>query len=170
MGRGHAWLNGLSQVEAERALVRCCGSSRWVAGMLAQRPFASEQVLYERALEVWSGLTADDYLEAFSHHPEIGASLDALRARFADTSQWSAAEQAGVGHADEATLAALRDENLAYRQRFGFIFIVCASGKSATEMLALLRARLPHTPHDELWVAAQEQAKITALRLEKLAP
>jgi len=110
-----------------------------------------------------------DMLEAFSHHPEIGSDLAALRQRFASTAAWSSAEQAGVAGADDATLEALRDGNVRYRERFGYVFLVCATGKSAAEMLALLQARLPHDADTELRVAAGEQAKITRLRLEKLS-
>jgi 2-oxo-4-hydroxy-4-carboxy-5-ureidoimidazoline decarboxylase len=109
-----------------------------------------------------------DLLEAFSHHPEIGADIASLRQRFASTAAWSAAEQAGVAGADDATLEALRDGNVRYREKFGYVFLVCATGKTAAEMLALLRARLAHDADAELQVAAAEQAKITRLRLEKL--
>jgi 2-oxo-4-hydroxy-4-carboxy-5-ureidoimidazoline decarboxylase len=111
-----------------------------------------------------------DILEAFSHHPEIGGDLDALRARFPTTAAWSTSEQSAVTDADRETLEALRDGNAAYRERFGHLFIVCATGKSAQEMLALLRARLANDPEAELRVAAAEQARITRLRLEKLTP
>jgi len=136
--------------------------------MLARLPFASHTALYAAAVEVWAQLGPDDYREAFSHHPEIGANLDELRAKFAKTAAWSQAEQSAALGASEATLHALRDGNRAYRERFGFSFIVCATGKSAEEMLALLQARLKHAPDLELDIAATEQAKITHLRLEKL--
>jgi 2-oxo-4-hydroxy-4-carboxy-5-ureidoimidazoline decarboxylase len=158
----------MSEPEARDALERCCGANRWVAGMLAARPFDDDGALFEAADSVWATLDRDDYLEAFSHHPRIGASLAELRARFPSTSSWSSQEQAGVGAAEERTLEALRAANAAYLERFGYIFIVCASGKSADEMLALLLERLNNAPDDELRVAAAEQAKITRLRLEKL--
>ena len=109
-----------------------------------------------------------DIVEAFGHHPEIGASLDALRDKFASTAQWASSEQASVAAATEQTLLALRDGNVAYRERFGFIFIVCATGKSAAEMLSLLEARLGNARDRELSIAAAEQGKITALRLAKI--
>lgn len=124
--------------------------------------------MYAAAVEVWAQLGPDDYREAFSHHPEIGANLDELRRKFVKTAVWSQTEQSGALAASEATLHALRDGNRAYRERFGFSFIVCATGKSAEEMLALLQARLKHSPDLELDIAATEQAKITHLRLEKL--
>lgn len=161
-------LNELTEAEARPLLTRCCGSSRWVDAMLAARPFASPSALLERAEAAWQGLEARDFLEAFSHHPEIGADLGELRRRFAGTAALSEAEQAGALGASEATLRALADGNRAYRERFGYTFIVCATGKSADEMLALLEQRLPAAPEAELRVAAAEQAKITQLRLRKL--
>jgi 2-oxo-4-hydroxy-4-carboxy-5-ureidoimidazoline decarboxylase len=162
-------LNGLQPSAARAALTRCCGSARWVDRMLEGRPYASATALFELAERVWNELGRDDYLEAFSHHPQIGADLAELQQKFASTSAWSASEQSGAGGAGLATLEALRDGNRAYLERFGFIFIVCATGKSAAEMLALLRARLPNDPAVEVSIAAAEQAKITKLRLEKLS-
>jgi 2-oxo-4-hydroxy-4-carboxy-5-ureidoimidazoline decarboxylase len=166
----HAALNTMSSDDARAALERCCGSTRWVKDMLARRPFRSTEALLAAADEVWAGLHKADYLEAFSHHPQIGADLAKLRQKFANTASWSSQEQASVHAASEATLVALRDGNVQYLARYGFIFIVCASGKSADEMLGLLRARLHSTVEDELVVAAREHAKITRLRLEKLTP
>jgi 2-oxo-4-hydroxy-4-carboxy-5-ureidoimidazoline decarboxylase len=161
-------LNSLPAAEAEQALHRCCGSKRWVSEMLRERPFGSRAALQAAADSIWARLDRADYLEAFAQHPAIGADLDELRKRFAATSSWSAEEQAGAAVADEATLAALRAGNLAYAARFGYIFIVCATGKSAAEILALLESRLQNSPAVELGIAAAEQAKITRLRLDKL--
>lgn len=163
-------LNERSEALARALLGRCCGASRWVEGMLARRPFGSHAALLEAADSLWAALGEQDYLEAFSHHPRIGEQLDVLRARFPETSHWAGGEQAGVRAASEATLLALRDENRAYYERFGFIFIVCASAKGADELLSLLRERLANPRPLELAIAAGEQAKITRLRLEKLAP
>nr|WP_255216426.1 2-oxo-4-hydroxy-4-carboxy-5-ureidoimidazoline decarboxylase [Pseudenhygromyxa sp. WMMC2535] len=162
-------MNTMDEAAAEAALVRCCGASRWVAAMLARRPFAGDEALYAAALAEWAKMARADVLEAFDHHPRIGADLSRLREKFADTAALSAGEQAGAAAASEAELEALRDANLAYEARFGHIFIVCASGKSAAQMLAILRARMPNDPQTELRVAAGEQAKITRLRLETLA-
>jgi len=163
-------LNQQSEDGARALLARCCGARRWVDGMLARRPFASRAALFDAADEVWAGLGEDDYLEAFAHHPRIGEDLAALRARFPDSAGWASAEQAGAQGADEATLRALRDANRAYFDRFGFIFIVCASGMSAHELLSALRARLANERPRELAIAAGEQAKITRLRLERPSP
>jgi allantoicase len=165
----HAVLNALSIEDARAALLRCCGATRWAGWMLTQRPFASTEALLKAAAGVWTQMEKADMLEAFSQHPAIGSDIATLRERFAATAVWSSAEQAGVAGADDATLEALRDGNERYRERFGYTFLVCATGKSAAEMLALLRARLPNDPDTELLVAAAEQAKITRLRLEKLS-
>jgi 2-oxo-4-hydroxy-4-carboxy-5-ureidoimidazoline decarboxylase len=168
MAEPHQVLNALSAADAAVALARCCASSRWVDRMLALRPYPSTERLYRAADAQWSDLSRDDYLEAFAHHPAIGADLAKLREKFAATASWSGEEQAGVHAADEATLLALRDGNARYRERFGHVFLVCATGKSAAEMLQLLQARIDNTPDDELALAAAEQAKITRIRLGKL--
>jgi 2-oxo-4-hydroxy-4-carboxy-5-ureidoimidazoline decarboxylase len=168
MAEPHAVLDALPREEARQALLRCCGSRRWALGMLERRPFGSEVALVHAAELVWESLAPGDYLEAFAEHPPIGGDLGALQAKFAATAAWSSAEQAGVALADEQTLAALAAANRAYRERFGFTFIVCASGKSAREMLGALERRLDNERPTEFLVAAREQAKITWLRLQKL--
>jgi 2-oxo-4-hydroxy-4-carboxy-5-ureidoimidazoline decarboxylase len=135
--------------------------------MLARRPFGSRIGLLTAAREEWDALEPRDWREAFSHHPKIGDRAS-LRERFPTTHEHSEKEQAGVSGASDAVLDALADGNRAYEVRFGYIFIVCATGKSAEAMLALLRDRLSNQPDDELLIAAGEQAKITALRLEAL--
>ena len=136
--------------------------------MTASRPFVSWTQLHGLARVHWWSLDDADWKEAFTHHPEIGADPEALRKKFAATADWSAGEQAGVAGADEAVIAELAEQNKAYKDRFGYIFIVCASGLTAAEMLEKLRVRLPHVAENEIRIAAGEQAKITALRLEKL--
>jgi 2-oxo-4-hydroxy-4-carboxy-5-ureidoimidazoline decarboxylase len=170
MAELHALLNAQSEAGARAALSRCCGSRRWVDGMLAARPFADGAHVHATAEQLWRALGREDYLEAFSHHPKIGADTAELAGKFQSTADWSNAEQAGTRGADLQTLQALREGNLAYAERFGFSFIVCATGKSAAEMLALLQTRIGNSPEAELAIAAAEQAKITRLRLEKLAP
>jgi 2-oxo-4-hydroxy-4-carboxy-5-ureidoimidazoline decarboxylase len=163
-------LNALGREAAAEALLRCSGSTRFVESMLARRPFASRGAVFLATAEVWAELGPADFREAFAQHPEIGANLDDLRKKFAATADWSQAEQAASAGASDATLLALQQGNQAYRARFGYTFIVCASGKSAAEMCVLLEARLGNLPDDELAVAAAELAKITDLRLEKLGP
>jgi 2-oxo-4-hydroxy-4-carboxy-5-ureidoimidazoline decarboxylase len=151
--------------EARRLLTRACGSSRWVDEMLARRPFGSREALLAAATAVWASLDAADWREAFSGHPKIG-DRESLRQRFPSTHALSAREQAGVDVASDTVLSALADANQRYESRFGYIFIVCATGKSAEEMLALLNARIGNAPEEEMRIAAGEQAKITRLRLE----
>jgi 2-oxo-4-hydroxy-4-carboxy-5-ureidoimidazoline decarboxylase len=164
-----AQINAWTEDEATAAFRRCCGSSRWSERMTRLRPFGSEASLFEAAERVWWVLAPADWLEAFAAHPKIG-DRDALRAKFAATAAWSAIEQAGVDGAAEDVLDALAVANDRYHERFGYIFIVCATGKTAEEMLALIRERLSNDPEVEIQAAAAEQAKITRIRLEKLAP
>jgi 2-oxo-4-hydroxy-4-carboxy-5-ureidoimidazoline decarboxylase len=164
-------LNALPEAEARAALTRCCGSHAWVDAMMAARPFPADADVYACAERSWNALSDADVLVALAHHPRIGENLELLRARYAtppDT-RFSSQEQASVAQASETTLVALRDGNRAYEQRFGFIFLVCATGKSADEMLALLLARLGNERSTELATARREHAKITHLRLSRLA-
>ena len=165
----HELLDAETNERAASLLARCCGSSRWVDRMLDRRPFASDAALHEAADASWAGLDRADYLEAFTHHPRLGDDVAKLRERFT-AAEWSALEQSRVAAADDATLEALRAGNVAYEARFGFVFLLCATGKSAREVLARLEARMANDAATELCVAAGEQAQITHLRLEKLAP
>ncbi|KAA2241366.1 2-oxo-4-hydroxy-4-carboxy-5-ureidoimidazoline decarboxylase [Chitinophaga agrisoli] len=160
-------LNQLPLPELQETLRRCCGATAWVEKMCARFPLKDTDELLDVADIIWRNCTEADWKEAFTHHPQIG-DLAALQQRFADTAQWAAGEQAGVSQAHTGILQALAAGNQAYLQKFGYIFIVCASGRSAEEMLQLLTARLPHNPEEEIFIAMQEQAKITRIRLEKL--
>jgi 2-oxo-4-hydroxy-4-carboxy-5-ureidoimidazoline decarboxylase len=150
--------------EARRLLARACGSTRWADRMLATRPFGSREALLSAARAEWDGLSVDDWREAFNDHPRIG-DREKLRQRFPATHDLSSREQAGVDSASDAVLDALAEGNQRYEHTFGYIFIVCASGLSADEMLATLTDRLRNDPAREIQIAAGEQAKITALRL-----
>jgi 2-oxo-4-hydroxy-4-carboxy-5-ureidoimidazoline decarboxylase len=160
-------LDGLAEGDALAAFLRCCGSRRWAEAMARGRPYGDEPALRAAAESAFAPLRRADWLEAFSHHPRIGERR-ALAERFPSTAGWSASEQAAVSGAGEDVLDALLRANRDYEARFGYIFIVCATGKSAPEMLALLRERLPNDPDAEIEIAAAEQRKITAIRLEKL--
>lgn len=135
--------------------------------MLARRPFGSRDALHRAARDEWWALGPDDWRKAFSHHPKIGDRAS-LAARFPATHALSEKEQAGVASAPAAVFDALAEDNRAYEQRFGYIFIICATGKNAETMLARLRDRLANDPETEIRIAAEEQAKITALRLDGL--
>ncbi len=160
-------INGWNEPQARESLVRCCGSSRWSEAMEQARPFASGADLLGMAERIWWGLAEADWLEAFAAHPRIG-DLESLRARFASTAAWASREQAGVDGANDDELRDLATGNRQYEERFGFIFIVCATGKTAEAMLALLRERLPNDRAAEITIAAREQMKITKIRLEKI--
>lgn len=165
MSAGIAAFNALSKTEAEDVLLRACGAKSWARAVAARRPFTDVDNLVDAAHEVWSNANRADILEAFEHHPRIGADVEKLREKFAATATLSEGEQSGVAGASEATLEALRDGNLRYEARYGHIFIVCATDKSAEQMLALLEARMRHSGEQELQIAAAEQAKITEIRL-----
>ncbi|UOQ97126.1 2-oxo-4-hydroxy-4-carboxy-5-ureidoimidazoline decarboxylase [Hymenobacter sp. 5317J-9] len=161
-------LNHFPKPALAEALQKCCGSTAWVENMLAAFPISDAEMLMDEANTVWNKLDEADWREAFTHHPKIGGDVEALRAKFASTSTWAEGEQAAVKQASQATLEALATGNEDYERRFGYIFIVCATGKTADEMLALLQARLPNHPEEEILIAAAEQDKITRIRLEKL--
>ena len=157
-------INNAPPEEARKILLRACGSTRWVDRMMQRRPFGNDARLLFAARNEWFGLTEADWLEAFSHHPRIGDRAS-LAARFPASHDLSAREQERVGGANAEVLNALAEANAQYFDRFGFIFIVCATGKTAEEILALLQSRLPNERSAELRIAAEEQARITALRL-----
>lgn len=159
-------LNSITDDSAKESMRALCGCETWVEKVCAARPFESEEQLRVKIESVFDELADEDWLAAFTHHPKIG-DLDSLKAKYAGNREWSGGEQAGIGQADEATLVALAEGNAEYESRFGYIFIVCASGKSASEMLHLLQQRLDHDPANELKIAAEEQKRITRLRLEK---
>jgi 2-oxo-4-hydroxy-4-carboxy-5-ureidoimidazoline decarboxylase len=151
-------LNALDVGAATRELARCCGSTRWADAMATARPFQTADDLYRAADEVWWSLDSGDWLEAFGHHPRIGER----------TAGWAKDEQAGARGAAQMTLDSLTALNREYERKFGHVFLIFATGKSADDMLGELRRRLTHDPAPELRIAAGEQAKITRLRLQKL--
>ncbi len=159
-------LNNLDPEARHRLLERCCGARRWLSGMLAQHPYRDWSHVQQAADDIWWSLVAADWQEAFAHHPRIG-DLDSLRAKFAPTRAWAAGEQAQVQDATESVLQGLAQGNAEYEAKFGYIFIVCATGKSAAEMLSLLQERLTHSPQVELRIAAEQQRQIMQLRLDK---
>lgn len=187
-------LNTATADQASALLGACCGSPEWVLHMVSARPFRDSSELFDTADRVWSGLPETEWFAAFAAHPRIGQRSREVRLKpdptgeesvvpgvsqtkapsvasgFSRTSpaHWSEQEQAGALGAEEATRASLADANDAYEHRFGHIFIICATGKSASDMLDALRARLSSDPSDELRVAAEEQRKIIRLRLEKM--
>ena len=160
-------INTLTSRDALTLFRQCCGSARWAQAMSDRRPFQDIERCYAVAEELWLGLSPDDWKEAFAHHPKIG-DIKSLRKTFQHTAAFASKEQAGVTGASEKTLKALVEGNNLYEAKFGYIFIVCATGKSAEEMLTILNKRLSNVPPEEIMVAAREQAKITKIRLEKV--
>jgi allantoicase len=164
---GLARLNALVPDDARAALRRCCGSTRWAEAMAAARPFDDVPALLRFAERTWWALDEAAHREAFAAHPAIGARGDQARAPAGDAA-WSAGEQRATHAAGDPVVAELADANRAYLERHGFLFIVCATGRSAEAMLADLRARTPRSLAEELRTAAEEQLQITRLRLHKL--
>ncbi len=152
-------LNCASDDRAREALLACCGSETWAEAMLGKRPLADEGALHDAADTVWFSLAPADWLESFSKHPKIGDRSG---------NAWSAQEQQGMTQASGDAAESMRVLNEQYERKFGWIFIVCATGKSAEEMRGLLEQRLTNDSEAELLIAAVEQAAIMHIRLKKL--
>lgn len=159
-------LNRLAGEEAVRVLLDCCGSRRWAREVAALRPFRDADALHDAGRRAWFGLDREDWLEAFRSHPRIGERKAEARVSV-EARRWSEGEQSRARDASAETLAALAAANREYEEKFGFIFIVCAAGKTAAEMLDDCRRRLKNDAETELRVAASEQWRITELRVRK---
>lgn len=162
-----AQLNDMDDVESSTYFRRCCAAESWVEKMVKGKPYQSLESCLNFAHESWQGLSEEDYLQAFSAHPKIG-DVSSLQKKYADTHALAAGEQSGAQLATEQVILDLAAGNQEYEDKFGFIFIVFATGKSAEQMLALLQARLPNSREQEIQNAADNQEKITALRIRKL--
>ena len=160
-----AEFNALRSTEAEARLLDCCGSARWAASVAARRPYPNAEALHKAADTIWWKLGRADWLEAFSRHPQIG---DKPASGSESARQWAAGEQAGARAATADVKARLARANGAYFEKFGYIYIVCATGKTAEGMLAILNQRLQNDPPSELSIAAEQQRLITRIRLDKL--
>jgi 2-oxo-4-hydroxy-4-carboxy-5-ureidoimidazoline decarboxylase len=158
--------NLLSDAEAVDEILPCCGSKAWASGMAARRPLQEETTLLAASDEIWRNLTEHDWLEAFGSHPRIGESRAPAMAS-SQSLAWSEGEQRRVAEAGESATVALAEANLEYERRFKRIFIVCAAGKSPEEILAILQRRLENDDATELREAAEQQRRITHLRLKK---
>jgi 2-oxo-4-hydroxy-4-carboxy-5-ureidoimidazoline decarboxylase len=159
-----AWNEAESKAAID-AMTSCCGAKRWAAAMVALRPIAGVFELSLAADRVWSTMEEPDWIEAFACHPRIGARTAVHT--IAKSAAWSRQEQASIDLAADRVLAELADGNALYEQRFGFTYIVCATGKSAEEMLAILTRRLANNREKELREAAEQQRQITQIRLGK---
>lgn len=159
-------LNNLDEELAFESFHRCCGSKTWAERMTSLRPFSTLDELLQKADQVWFSLSKNDFLEAFSHHPPIGKK--SLEEKFKSTANWSSQEQSGVAKATAVTIEALSQGNKEYLDKFGFVFLICATGKSAEEMLKSLQTRLKNDLETEIKNACIESAEITKIRLKKL--
>lgn len=160
-------LNRADKTDARAVFGKCCTATRWIREMIDGRPYASVQAIKEHARAAWSRMDHEDYLEAFEGHPKIG-DPESLKKKYRDTLHTASSEQSGVNDASERILDELARYNRLYEARFGFIFIVYASGKSAQEMLDIMQSRLDNDPNTEIRTAAGEQVKITANRIDGL--
>jgi 2-oxo-4-hydroxy-4-carboxy-5-ureidoimidazoline decarboxylase len=160
-------LNTLPIDQANHLFLQCCTSEKWIEKMVASRPFTDSNSLRDTADNIWKHLSEKDYLQAFEGHPKIG-DVGSLKAKYANSKELASGEQSGASSATDEIIAELANSNSAYEEKYGFIFIVCATGKSAREMLALLQGRLNNDRQKELKIASEEQRKIFHLRLEKL--
>jgi 2-oxo-4-hydroxy-4-carboxy-5-ureidoimidazoline decarboxylase len=158
--------NSLDPATAAREALPCCGSQAWAAALASKRPIASESSLVETSSSVWLSLPEEAWHEAFDSHPRIGQKHAQTRAT-EESLRWSAQEQRTALSEDDAAKLALEDANRRYEQRFGRIFIVCATGKSSTEILAILESRMNNDAATELREAAEQQRQITELRLHR---
>lgn len=159
--------NNQTKDKASADLFKCCGSTRWLDKLMKQFPFVSIEDLKISSDRTWFSCSEKDWLEAFSHHPKIGQNK-VENEKFSSTKEWAEQEQSNVKNANKIVIAELAEANKLYEKFFGFIFIVCATGKSAQEILEILNERLNNPPAKELHIAAGEQNKITHLRIDKL--
>jgi 2-oxo-4-hydroxy-4-carboxy-5-ureidoimidazoline decarboxylase len=160
-------INTASLEQVYQLFESCCCAPNWIESMISQRPFHDQATLFNASEKSFLSLKEEDYLTAFLGHPQIG-NLETLAKKYANTSSTAGHEQSGMSAADKSILEEMQQLNIDYLQKFGFIFIVCASGKSASEMLDLIKSRINNDRQRELIIAGQEQAKITQIRLEKL--
>ncbi len=159
--------NKQSREKAGQDLFKCCGSKTWVNKIMKNFPFNSIEDLKISSDRSWFSCKKEDWLEAFSHHPKIGDQSVADK-KHSSTADWAKQEQSAVKDAEQGILSELAKSNQSYQEKFGFIFIVCATGKTAIEMLKLLNDRINNEPEKELHIAINEQNKITHLRIDKL--
>jgi len=157
--------NAADEATALNAMIACCGSRRWAGTMVVLRPFESVEKLSLTADEVWNSMEEPDWMEAFACHPRIGERKAAHAV--AKSASWSAQEQSSTERAAAQVLAELAAGNVLYEERYGFTYIVCATGKSAEQMLAILNRRLASDRETELREAAEQQRQITQIRLGK---
>ena len=160
-------LSQLDDAQASAVFKQCCSASRWVKLMVSAMPFRSKTAIQNAAARFWKSMRSADYMEAFDSHPKIGEP-DSLKKKYWSTHSLAANEQSSVEQANDNVLQELVQYNNDYKTKFGYIFIVCATGKTAAEMLKLIKTRINHQPDQEITIAAAEQAKIMSIRIDKL--
>ena len=160
--------NNLSEQDAANSLEKCCVSKTWIDTMIQNMPFTSTDKMLQKTANIWYNTCLEaDWIEAFQGHPKIG-NVNSLKEKFANTTAWATNEQAKIAEADEITIQELTIANSLYEEKYGYIFIVSATGKSANDMLSIIKTRLHNNKGDEIYVAMNEQHKITVIRLVKL--
>lgn len=159
--------NALDSEQAKQQLLGCCTAQNWASQLQQARPFKNVKELLKTAQDIWQTMNENELLEAFDGHPKIG-DVNSLKEKYRQTMGSASHEQSGANNADEQILIELKELNEEYEKRFGFIFIVFATGKSAQQMLDILKFRISNTRQQELENAAAAQASILNLRLEKL--
>ncbi|CAN5619954.1 2-oxo-4-hydroxy-4-carboxy-5-ureidoimidazoline decarboxylase [soil metagenome] len=161
-------LNNCGSETAKIEILKCCTSEEWAKRMVKSLPFEDLDAMTEIAEDIWTNRIFDkDRLEAFSGHPKIG-DVNSLKEKYANTAAMAGNEQAGVDTASNKTIEELARFNSEYESKFGYIFIVCATGKSAEEMLDILKSRINNDPKKEMIIASEEQNKITKIRINKI--
>lgn len=157
--------NSSKDLKAE--LLKCCGNEKWADEMIVFVPFGSAEEIEDTAEKIWSKLGKEDKLESFGHHPKIGG-LESLKKKYSLSGEMSKQEQSGIQNASETTIKELAKYNEDYEKKFGYVFLVCATGKSADEMLGLLKTRINNDPETEFRIAGNELIKIAKLRLNRI--
>jgi 2-oxo-4-hydroxy-4-carboxy-5-ureidoimidazoline decarboxylase len=165
--KGIERVNRLQVEDARKALLDCCGSIAWADQMISKRPFVDDAKLFESADKIWTHLDQKEWLRAIRHHPPIGSKRGKSK-QSGIARNWSAGEQSAARESSPDTLAVLAAANQAYQATFGYVFLICATGKTGDDILQSLHQRLANDPETELYVAAEEMRKIVRLRLEKL--
>jgi 2-oxo-4-hydroxy-4-carboxy-5-ureidoimidazoline decarboxylase len=160
-------LNHLKKDEAHEIFMNCCTAEKWVELMVSSRPFSNFEELNTVSDQHFAKLEESDWLQAFDGHPKIG-DVSSLKEKYKSTKKLASGEQSGMSEADEKVIEEMASLNQRYLEQNGFIFIVCASGKSASEMLSIIKSRIDNNRETELKIASEEQIKITKIRLEKL--
>ncbi|MBL8007217.1 MAG: 2-oxo-4-hydroxy-4-carboxy-5-ureidoimidazoline decarboxylase [Ignavibacteria bacterium] len=156
-----------SAVDLKAELLNCCGNEKWADEMSGFVPFGSAEEIEETAEKIWNKLGKEDKLESFGHHPKIG-DIESLKKKYSSSGELSKQEQSGIHTASEITLKELAVYNEEYEKKFGYVFLVCATGKTADEMLGIIKIRILNDPETEFRIACNELIKITKLRLNRI--